>query len=206
MAPRHPRHPSLNLTPELEQLPFMFMEPEGSRDWQQTADDGKTALVKHFATTQDRRVLVKAREDNSKIDVPMLKYFVSELNRLLGCNSFICELNTELHRNGFHVWWITLQDSSQVPQLSDLNLVYNDMSNAGSWIPVVDKVDKKPPRPMNSWMLFRDHYHKSLKAQNPNLTVQQICKSRVYSHSNSFPVYSLFFSSSFTFDSRADFL
>lgn len=35
---------------------------------------------------------------------------------------------------------------------------------------------KKAPRPMNCWILFRDSMHKQLKAENPHLTVQQICK------------------------------
>lgn len=35
---------------------------------------------------------------------------------------------------------------------------------------------KKAPRPMNCWIIFRDAMHKKLKAENPNLTVQQICK------------------------------
>lgn len=35
---------------------------------------------------------------------------------------------------------------------------------------------KKAPRPMNCWIIFRDAMHKKLKAENPDLTVQQICK------------------------------
>lgn len=38
---------------------------------------------------------------------------------------------------------------------------------------------KKAPRPMNCWILFRDAMHKKLKAENPDLTVQQICKSNI---------------------------
>jgi hypothetical protein len=38
---------------------------------------------------------------------------------------------------------------------------------------------KKAPRPMNCWIIFRDAMHKKLKAENPNLTVQQICKSNI---------------------------
>jgi hypothetical protein len=34
------------------------------------------------------------------------------------------------------------------------------------------------PRPMNSWMHFRDQKHKELKAENPNISVQEICKYR----------------------------
>jgi transcription factor SOX7/8/10/18 (SOX group E/F) len=35
---------------------------------------------------------------------------------------------------------------------------------------------KKAPRPMNCWLMFRDAMHKTLKAQNPDFSVQQICK------------------------------
>lgn len=35
---------------------------------------------------------------------------------------------------------------------------------------------KKAPRPMNCWIIFRDAMHKVLKAENPQLTVQEICK------------------------------
>lgn len=38
---------------------------------------------------------------------------------------------------------------------------------------------KKAPRPMNCWIIFRDAMHKKLKAENPDLTVQQICKSNI---------------------------
>jgi transcription factor SOX7/8/10/18 (SOX group E/F) len=40
---------------------------------------------------------------------------------------------------------------------------------------------KKAPRPMNCWIIFRDAMHKQLKAEFPNLTVQEICKSTIYS-------------------------
>lgn len=39
---------------------------------------------------------------------------------------------------------------------------------------------KKAPRPMNCWLIFRDAMHKQLKAENPKLTVQQICKSTFF--------------------------
>jgi len=35
---------------------------------------------------------------------------------------------------------------------------------------------KKVPRPMNSWMCFRDEMHKQLKQEHPNISVQEICK------------------------------
>lgn len=35
---------------------------------------------------------------------------------------------------------------------------------------------KKAPRPMNCWIIFRDVMHKKLKAENPDYTVQEICK------------------------------
>lgn len=35
---------------------------------------------------------------------------------------------------------------------------------------------KKAPRPMNCWIIFRDAMHKHLKAEFPDLSVQQICK------------------------------
>lgn len=35
---------------------------------------------------------------------------------------------------------------------------------------------KKAPRPMNCWIIFRDAMHKKLKAENPDLSVQKICK------------------------------
>jgi hypothetical protein len=35
---------------------------------------------------------------------------------------------------------------------------------------------RRPPRPMNCWMLFRDEKHRQLKTENPGLSVQQICK------------------------------
>jgi hypothetical protein len=35
---------------------------------------------------------------------------------------------------------------------------------------------KGPPRPMNMWLLYRDAQHKKLKAENPDLSVQEICK------------------------------
>ncbi|KAH7079252.1 MAT1-2-1 [Paraphoma chrysanthemicola] len=40
-------------------------------------------------------------------------------------------------------------------------------------VTVVGKM-KKPPRPMNSWLMFRDGMHKILKAENPKYTVQEI--------------------------------
>nr|AQP26320.1 MAT1-2-1 [Stagonosporopsis cucurbitacearum]AQP26325.1 MAT1-2-1 [Stagonosporopsis cucurbitacearum]AQQ80196.1 MAT1-2-1 [Stagonosporopsis cucurbitacearum] len=36
---------------------------------------------------------------------------------------------------------------------------------------------KKAPRPMNCWIIFREAMHKVLKAENPHLTVQEICYS-----------------------------
>jgi hypothetical protein len=35
---------------------------------------------------------------------------------------------------------------------------------------------KKAPRPMNCWLIFRDIIHKQLKAERPDLSVQEICK------------------------------
>jgi hypothetical protein len=35
---------------------------------------------------------------------------------------------------------------------------------------------KNPPRPMNMWMMYRDAQHKKMKAENPELSVQEICK------------------------------
>lgn len=45
---------------------------------------------------------------------------------------------------------------------------------------------KKAPRPMNCWIMFRDYMHKRLKAQHPDLSVQQICK-----HIQLFPDFAL---------------
>jgi transcription factor SOX7/8/10/18 (SOX group E/F) len=45
---------------------------------------------------------------------------------------------------------------------------------------VVSAGVKKAPRPMNCWIIFRDAMHKKLKAENPHLTVQQICKLFLY--------------------------
>jgi transcription factor SOX7/8/10/18 (SOX group E/F) len=39
---------------------------------------------------------------------------------------------------------------------------------------------KKAPRPMNSWIIFRDAMHKDLKIEFPELTVQEICKYTIY--------------------------
>jgi len=39
---------------------------------------------------------------------------------------------------------------------------------------------KKAPRPMNCWIIFRDAMHKQLKAEHPDLSVQQICKYTNY--------------------------
>ena len=41
---------------------------------------------------------------------------------------------------------------------------------------------KKAPRPMNCWIIFRDVMHKQLKAELPNLTVQEICKLPIHSY------------------------
>lgn len=41
---------------------------------------------------------------------------------------------------------------------------------------------RKAPRPMNCWIIFRDAMHKKLKAENPHLTVQQICKPSICIH------------------------
>lgn len=35
---------------------------------------------------------------------------------------------------------------------------------------------KKAPRPMNCWIIFRDAMHRKLKADEPHLTIQEICK------------------------------
>ena len=43
-------------------------------------------------------------------------------------------------------------------------------------------VKRKAPRPMNCWIIFRDAMHKKLKAENPHLTVQQICTSASSPH------------------------
>jgi hypothetical protein len=43
---------------------------------------------------------------------------------------------------------------------------------------------KKVPRPMNSWMLFRDEKHKEFKQADPNISIQQICEYQVYPLSN----------------------
>jgi hypothetical protein len=40
--------------------------------------------------------------------------------------------------------------------------------------PTVDT--KKTPRPMNCWIIFRDRMYRQLKAEHPNLRVQDICK------------------------------
>jgi hypothetical protein len=36
----------------------------------------------------------------------------------------------------------------------------------------------KAPRPMNCWIIFRDVMHKQLKFDNPELSVQEICKAK----------------------------
>lgn len=41
----------------------------------------------------------------------------------------------------------------------------------------------KAPRPMNCWIIFRDAMHKQLKAEHPELSVQEICKYTEHSSS-----------------------
>ena len=44
---------------------------------------------------------------------------------------------------------------------------------------ITSVVRKKPPRPMNCFIMYRDHEYKRLKALHPELSVQRICKSSV---------------------------
>ncbi|KAF2271659.1 uncharacterized protein EI97DRAFT_387400 [Westerdykella ornata] len=60
-----------------------------------------------------------------------------------------------------------------VPDGADLFLKTPEVKSSASTTTTVAG-RKKPPRPMNSWMLFRDDMHKKLKAANPDLTVQVI--------------------------------
>jgi hypothetical protein len=43
-------------------------------------------------------------------------------------------------------------------------------------LPVVN-ARKNPPRPMNCWLLYRDAMQKEFKAADPEMSVQDICKS-----------------------------
>jgi transcription factor SOX7/8/10/18 (SOX group E/F) len=52
--------------------------------------------------------------------------------------------------------------------------------------PRTKKAAATVPRPLNRWVIFRDAEYKRLKAENPNLTVQQICKFTLIASPDSF--------------------
>jgi hypothetical protein len=63
-------------------------------------------------------------------------------------------------------------DMSSTTETSERNVVNLPATHVGK------KKVPHVPRPMNSWMHFRDEKHKELKAENPTISVQEICKYR----------------------------
>jgi hypothetical protein len=65
-------------------------------------------------------------------------------------------------------------------QFNDLSVQTPGSDRTAIDIATLTAAFKKAPRPMNCWIIFRDAMHKQLKAQFPNLTVQEICKHTTY--------------------------
>ncbi|CAN9280242.1 unnamed protein product [Alternaria alternata] len=59
-------------------------------------------------------------------------------------------------------------------QFNDLSVQTPGSDRTAIDIATLTAAFKKAPRPMNCWIIFRDAMHKQLKAQFPNLTVQEI--------------------------------
>jgi HMG (high mobility group) box len=51
----------------------------------------------------------------------------------------------------------------------------NRGSKKGIFKPAAEE-NRKVPRPPNVWILFRQHHHSKVKAENPSLTNNDICK------------------------------
>lgn len=62
------------------------------------------------------------------------------------------------------------------PEPSSFTSTSTETEKPATTNPAASGIRNGPPRPMNCWMLYRDTRHKQLKAQFPQLTVQQICK------------------------------
>jgi hypothetical protein len=69
-----------------------------------------------------------------------------------------------------------LQSKVEIPQAQA-------SENTASKTDTVTTGVKKAPRPMNCWIIFRDTMHKKLKAENPDLTVRDICKHTAFTPS-----------------------
>jgi hypothetical protein len=66
------------------------------------------------------------------------------------------------------------QHRLDVQPVIDSHTATSDLSAGAADAVVAGK--KKVPRPMNSWLFFREEQHKILKANYPNISVQEICK------------------------------
>jgi hypothetical protein len=156
---------------------FVLTEPDSTENWNDTAIDAKYALIKQFARG-DLQVYLRPRYCGTCIDSIMVAYLCASLQEAFECN-FNVRLVEELDM------WIFTAD--EVPQLRDPDIMLNVPSGFELFFAKApaDKTPKKstglkakknPPRPMNCWLLFRDDMHKKLKASNPELSVQAICK------------------------------
>lgn len=156
----------------------VLYETAFSKDWHETAAGAKSALVSQFASGSGQ-VFIKHRAHGSLVDEAMINYAVAELHQIFSC-TFSAQYNVDLDvylvsANGFS----QLQDPLLALNMSSGAEIFspNNPENKSAERPAGVLIgQKKPPRPMNCWMLFRDDRHKKLKAENPDLTVQQICK------------------------------
>lgn len=96
--------------------------------------------------------------------------------------AFGCDFQVEYQRDGDFWYFYCLGNPQLQPgYLSQPgNNIYSECLTLGV-NPTSAALDvsgrKNPPRPMNCWMIYRDEQHKFLKAGNPELSVQDICKS-----------------------------
>jgi hypothetical protein len=167
----------LHFVQELQTLPFTLIEPESSGGWESAMQNCKFALIKQFANYEDLEIAIKYRQSGSIITSTMIEHFTSELRRLFGCE-FTATLVTE-----HSVYLIVAQGT---PKLSEPLLLSKVPAGADDWLPQLHVGQKKIPRPMNCFMLYRDYMHKRIKAAEPNKSVQEICKSSEISESHLF--------------------
>lgn len=103
----------------------------------------------------------------------LMNYLLEQLSQTLGV-----EVRYEIaHQVGVYVFYTVGAPALPEPAVSNTvatiqETVEQDTSDSRRNI----AQPTNPPRPMNCFMLFRDDMHKKVKATNPDLSVQEICK------------------------------
>lgn len=168
-------------TPQL-----IVYETDLSDDWQATSTAAKTSLMNYFGFGA-QQVLLKHRPHHPVLCTAMLKQLFPQLEELFGC-AFTVDHDVE--NLTFSVDAVGVPHTRDEAVLRKLDImatcdIISCVNPDASFKPLVEKStrsrsrsptvnQKKPPRPMNCWMLFRDNKHKQLKQENPELTVQEI--------------------------------